>query len=275
MTADTLFALIQDLGFTCVQFAFSSVAECGFTPNGELEIPSAIPAVCLDRVEKAAGKYGLPIEVINGTYNMVHPAEEVRKEGLKRLQTLMQAANALGTGKISLCSGTRNPAHLWRPSPLNDTEEAWAVMYDSMERATELAERYNITLAIESEASNVIRTPEKARRLMDGIGSDKLKMILDCANLFHAGHAHKAEVRETIAHAVEVYGKDIAVAHGKDIREGEGIEFCGTGRGIVDFAYTAELLRGVNYAGDMFLHGIYEVGDMTRAREWWEACARG
>ncbi len=273
MTADELFRTIRELGFSCVQFAFSSVAESGFTPNGQLEIPAVIPNECIRAVDAAAVKYGLPIEVINGTYNMAHPDAYVRTEGLKRLETLMQAANELGCRIISLCSGTRNEAHLWSPSVDNDSEEAWTIMYDSMQRATDLAERYGITLAIESEASNVIRTPEKARRLMDSISSDKLKMILDCANLFHVGHAHRSESAATIRHAVKVYGKDTVVAHGKDIREGEGIEFCATGLGIVDFALTAKLLREVAYPGDMFLHGIYDVGDMIRARKYWETAA--
>ena len=106
------------------------------------------------------------------------------------------------------------------------------------------------------------------------VSSDKLKMILDCANLFHAGRAHPEFVRETLDAAFEAYGNDIVIAHGKDIREGDGIEFCGTGRGIVDFAYTAKLLEKWNFTGGMFLHGIYDESDMIRAREHWEAACR-
>jgi len=116
-------------------------------------------------------------------------------------------------------------------------------MEDTILRAVEIAERRSLTLAIESEAANIIDTPEQARRIMDSVGSDKLKMILDCANLFHPGHARPEEVRPTIAHAFELFGGDIVIAHGKDIRAGEGIAFCGTGRGIVDFAFTARKLR--------------------------------
>ena len=106
---------------------------------------------------------------------------------------------------------------------------------------------------------------------MDSIGSDKLKMILDCANLVHRGEAHPENVKSVITHAFEVYGKDIVIAHGKDIREGDGIDFCGTGEGIVDFRLTADLLRQYGYAGDMFLHGIYARDNMVKAREYWEA----
>ena len=270
MTADDLFARIRQYGYTCTQFAFSSVAESGYTPDGCIEIPGAIAPETLRAIEKAAEKHDLPLCVINGTFNMAHPDEEILKTGLARMELLAHAAQALGVKYISLCSGTFNREHLWSYSPENETEDAWNAMYGTMERAVETAEKYGITLAIESEASNVISTPERARKLMDAIGSDKLKMILDCANLFHIGEAHPENVKSVITHAFEVYGHDIVIAHGKDIREGNGIDFCGTGDGIVDFALTADLLKQYGYGGDMFLHGIYAQEDMVKAREYWE-----
>lgn len=272
-TADTVFGKMSAMGYTCTQFSFSTIAETDFVPSGQIEIPAEIPAAALGAAEKASAKYSLPICVINGTFNMAHPDDDVRKEGLRRLSILMDAANALGCTMISLCSGTGNRDHLWRPSPENTEESAWNRMFPTMAEAVEMAEAKNITLAIESEASNVICTPEAARRLMDEIGSVRLKMILDCANLFHIGTAREENVRPTIAHAFELFGNDIVIAHGKDIRAGDGIDFCGTGLGIVDFGYTAELLRQYGYKGDMFLHGIYDEDYMIPAREYWEKAA--
>ncbi len=270
--AADLFAVIQSYGFEAVQFAFSSIGETDFTPDGEIEIPASIPFRAITAADRAAAACSLPIRVINGTFNMAHPDKSVREEGLRRFALLTEAADALGCPMISLCSGTRNRDHLWTFSAENDSAEAWADMADTIARAVELAEKWGITLAIESEAANIIDTPENARRIMDEVGSPRLKMILDCANLFHRGTAHPENVRSTIGHAVEVFGADIVIAHGKDIRAGDGIDFCGTGLGIVDFAYTAELLRQVGYTGDMFLHGIYDEDDMGRALAHWRGC---
>ena len=272
--ADRLFGRIAELGFECVQFAFSSIAESEFAPTGQIEIPDRIPAAALDAAARCAGRYSLPIEVINGTFNMAHPDEDVRREGIKRFALLTEAAEILGAKYISLCSGTRFAGHLWTYSPENGTAGAWNDMYDTICRAVELAERRNITLAIESEASNIINTPENARRVMDEVGSDHLKMILDCANLFHVGRAHPEYVQDTIEHAFEFFGEDIVLAHGKDIREGDGIDFCGTGRGIVDFPFTAQLLKKYGFAGDMFLHGIYDEADMPYALAHWKAAEK-
>lgn len=272
--AEVLFRKMKERGFEAVQFAFSSIAETEFTPNGQIEIPAVIPSAAIQAVRENAEKYGIPVEVINGTFNMAHPDRGTREEGIRRFEILCRAAKELGAKYISLCSGTRNADHLWSPHPDNDTQEAWNDMLDTVSRCTKIAEEYGITLAVESEASNIISTPERARRLMDTVGSPNLKMILDCANLFHAGEAHKENVCKTLEHAFALYGNDIVLAHGKDIREGDGIDFCGTGLGIVDFAYTAALLEQYDFTGNMFLHGIYDENDMVRAREHWLASVR-
>jgi len=273
-TANRLFGRIRSLGFECVQFAFSSIAESEFTPTGQIEIPDKISNQAILAAGRDAVRNNLSIEVINGTFNMAHPDEEVRREGIRRFALLTEAADILGAKYISLCSGTRYAEHLWTYSPENHTPAAWDAMLDTIKRAVELAERRNIVLAIESEASNIIDTPENARRVMDEVGSDCLKMILDCANLFHVGRAHPEYVRETIAHAFDLFGDDIVIAHGKDIREGDGIDFCGTGRGIVDFTFTAQMLKKYGYAGDMFLHGIYDESDMPYALAHWTAAEK-
>ena len=196
--ADALFGRIRELGFGCVQFAFSSVREADFIPTGQLELPGRIGPDLLRAVEAAAVRHGLPPEVMNATFNMAHPDPAVRVEGLKRLDLHAEAALSLGCPVLSLCSGTRNADHLWTPHPDNGTAEAWDVMLDTMLRAAEIAEKRGVTLAVESEASNVIDTPEKARRLMDTVKSDRLKMILDPANLFHAGEARPENARRTL-----------------------------------------------------------------------------
>jgi sugar phosphate isomerase/epimerase len=273
LSADRLFEKIRSIGFACVQFAFSSVTEADFLPTGQLELPGEISADTVRAVEKASNAHGLPVEVINATFNMAHPDPEVREEGLRRLKVHAEAANALGCPVLSLCSGTRNAGHLWTPHPDNGSPAAWEAMYGTMLRAAEIAEAFSVTLAVESEASNVIDTPEKARRLMDSVGSARLKMILDPANLFHKGEAHPENARRTLDEAFAAFGDDIVAAHGKDILEGDGISFCGTGRGIADFSYMAKKLRASGYAGDMFLHGIYDEEDMPRALSFWLAAS--
>jgi sugar phosphate isomerase/epimerase len=275
MPAEKLFAKLNSLGTPVTQLSFASVAETSFTPDGNIEIPGDIDERVLTLIKACAEKYQVRIAAVNGTFNMAHPSAEIRNEGLRRFEGFARAVSFLGCGMISLCSGTRNTASLWAPHPENGDGNAWQDMFETVAAAVKIAEKYNIVLAVETEAANIIDSPEKARRLMDGIGSPSLKMIMDCANLFHIGEAHKENARPVMRHAFELFGRDTVIAHGKDIKDSDGIRFCGTGEGIVDFNYFAELLREFGYEGDMFLHGIYDEGKLPGALKFFNDVCEG
>lgn len=264
MKADELFAKVADMGFECVQLAFASVGECDYEPTKLIEIPESVSIAAVDAITRASAKYGVSVVAVNGTWNMAHPDAAVREEGLRRCAGFLRAVADTGCSIASLCTGTRCREHLWRYDALNTTVSAWSDMSDSVRRMCDIAEKENVTLAIETEASNIINTPEKARKIMDETGSDKLKMILDCANLFGPGEASIESMRPMIDKAVKYFGSDIVLAHGKDIRPSDGIDFCGTGFGIVDFEYMLRALSGIGYTGDMVLHGIYDESDMPK-----------
>lgn len=255
LPAMDLFRKAAELGFESVQLAFSSVTECGFTVSDHIEIPDTVSASAIEAILNASRETDVAIGAVNGTWNMAHPDRAVREEGMRRMDGFLAAATALNCPVATLCSGTRSHVHLWYESDENNSPEAWADMLESMRVCAGLAEKHSVTLAIETEAANIIDTPEKARRIMDEVGSERLKMILDCANLFHRGEAHPENVRAAIDRAFEYFGKDVVLAHGKDIRESDGIDFCGTGFGIVDFGYMVQSLRRAGFAGDMMLHG--------------------
>lgn len=272
MPADELFECVKNLGFSSVQLAFSSVSECNFNVSDHIEIPGSVSDNALAAIRAASAKHGIHICAVNGTFNMAHPDPAVRREGLNRFKGFITAVKAIGCPMATLCSGSRSLKGLWTYDPATEDDSAYADMYESMREAVTIAEDAGIILAIETEASNVISTPEKARRIMDEIGSPNLKMILDCANLFHRGEAKPENVIGAIDKAVEFFGKDIVIAHGKDIRAGEGIDFCGTGFGIVDFPHMLSSLKSVGFTGDMMLHGIYNISDMPGCLSFMRDC---
>ncbi len=265
LPAQELFARIANMGFACVQFSFASVSEADFEAGPALEIPPRIEASTVSLVERAVKKSGLPIAAVNGTFNTAHPDAEVRAEGVRRFALLADAVRELGCPVISLCTGTRSRSSLWQGHPDNLTPEAWADALDTVKRLCAIAEARGLTLAVETEASNVVCTPERARRMLDEAASPALKMILDPANLFLPGTAKPENAAGSLEAAFSAFGRDIVIAHGKDIRAGDGIDFCGTGLGIVDFDLMLRLLAGCGFRGDWLLHGIYDEKDMPRA----------
>lgn len=262
---DALFGTISGMDFDCVQFAFASISESNFVESESIEIPAAIPAGLPKAVAHCAAAHGLEIVALNGTYNMAHPDKAIRDEGARRFLRLIDAAAEMGASYMTLCTGSRSTESLWKRHPDNESEDAWRDMAEGMQKILPHAEKMGVTLLIETEASNTVRTPARARRLMDEMASKHLKVVLDPANLFLPGMAKPENVKAVLDDAFDRFGTDVLLAHGKDIRAGGDIDFCATGLGIVDFPYMLERLAQAGFAGDMVLHGIYDEADMPRA----------
>jgi len=235
-------------GLECIQFNMESA---GLNP-----MPDEIPAGLPERVCDAAAARGIGIATVQGTFNMSHPDAEFRRAGLRRFRLIVEACAPLGTAIVAICIGTRNRENMWGHHPDNHTPEAWRDMSSCVREAVRMAEDAGVTLAMEPEVTNIVDSAEKARRLMDEIGSPRLKVTMDAANLFHTGELSR--MKEVLENAFALVGRDIVVAHAKDLsRDGEaGHE--AAGQGLLDYDRYLSLLRAYDFHGPLLLHGLSE-----------------
>lgn len=231
-------------GFACVQYNMA----CSGVPAMPDDIPAAVTAA----IRAAATREGVAISAVSGTYNMIHPDVAVRAAGLRRLGVLIAAAGAMGTGMVTLCTGTRDPDDQWRHHPDNATPEAWHDLRVEMARAAVLAEAAGVRLGIEPELANVVCSAAAARRLIDEIASPSLAVVLDPANLFEL--AGPEQRRDLVARAVDLLADRIVMAHAKD-RDAAG-GFATAGQGVIDFAHFIACLRAAGFDGDLVTHGL-------------------
>ncbi len=209
-----------------------------------------------DRIRTGFDARNMTIAALGGQYNMIHPDLRVRRDGLQRLRVLASACDRLGTSVITLCTGTRDPTNMWRRHPDNDSQEAWTDLVASMYQAVQIAEEFGVTLAFEPEVSNVVDSPQKARRLLDEIGSPHLRVTMDGANIFHAGELPR--MREILDEAFALLGQDIAIAHAKDLdRDGEAGHLP-AGKGLLDYEHYMSLLSKLEFDVPVILHGLTE-----------------
>ncbi|TIO57533.1 MAG: sugar phosphate isomerase/epimerase, partial [Mesorhizobium sp.] len=129
---------------------------------------------------------------------------------------------------------------------------AWADMAREMEKALQLAERHGVDLGIEPEQANIVTSADDAVQLISEIGSERLRIVLDPANLFERANADEA--RGIVAEAVERTAGHVALAHAKD-RFADG-RFATAGRGVVDFDDFVARLRATGFDGPLVTHGL-------------------
>ena len=247
-TLEDVFDAVADAELDCVQFNLESA---GLTP-----MPETVPASLANRIREAAASRGIALASVQATFNMSHPDAEFRRDGLRRLREIATACDCLGTTVIAICIGSRNSHNMWGHHPDNGTPQAWHDMTTCVSEAVEIAREAGVTLALEPEVTNVVDSAEQARRLLDEIGSPHLKITMDGANLFHAGELPR--MAEVLGHAFDLVGRDIILAHAKDLSADGEAGHEAAGHGLLDYDRYLGLLHSYGYCGPLLLHGLSE-----------------
>ncbi|WP_137113441.1 sugar phosphate isomerase/epimerase [Mesorhizobium sp. GR13] len=244
MGAEQSLRAVADAGYEVAQFNLACL--------GLPSMPDALDENIAAQVGQAAKRIGVGIAAVSATYNMIHPDVAVRKKGMQRLEVIMQRCAAMGTSMVSLCTGTRDAEDQWRWHPDNASESAWFDLRKEMDSAVVLADRYDVVLGVEPELANVVSDAQSARRLLDEVGSARIKIIVDPANLFE--RADRDERRKIIEQAVDLLAPEIAMAHAKD-RDTQG-GFVAAGKGVVEFDHFLTRLKRANFNGPLVTHGL-------------------
>ena len=238
-------------GLTHVQLELPSV---GWTP-----LPEHIDHAEAARIKQVFAEHGVIIAAVSGTFNMIHPDAAHRAVGLRRLEVLAAACGVLGTSVITLCSGTRDTGSMWRWHADSYADDAWLDLIASTRAAARIGEAHGVTMAFEPEVNNSVDSARKARRLLDAIGSSKLKVVMDGANVFHAGEL--PSMRDILEEAFALLGDDIALAHAKDLDHDGDAGHLPAGKGLLDYDLYLSLLKRSSFDGALILHGLGE-GDV-------------
>ena len=240
----TVLAASKAAGFACVQYNMAC--------SGLAAMPDALSVQDVAAVSAARRASGVAIAAVSGTYNMIHPDPAMRAKGLARLEVLLRHAAAMGTGMVTLCTGTRDVTDQWRHHPDNGSAQAWADLLAELGKACAVAEPLGIKLGIEPELANVVDTAPRARLLLDTLQSPALGIVLDPANLFEV--TALSEQRDLLSRSVDLLADRIAMAHAKD-RDASG-GFATAGKGVVDFPHFLGRLRAAGFDGDLVTHGL-------------------
>jgi sugar phosphate isomerase/epimerase len=252
---------VHDMGFECAQLNLNML--------GLPTLPASMPPGKAGEIGASFWAYGLNLAALSGTFNVAHPDKNVRNDGIAGIRTLCEGAEKMGTQIITLCTGTRNTENMWRAHPDNDTKDAWRDMISTYKQITKIAENNSMTLAFETEVSNIVNTVDKAFRLLDEIASENLKLVMDPANLLMPDDLTRQ--REIFDEAFDKLGNKIVLAHAKDIGEFDNntgeLARVAVGKGLLDFEYYFQKLKGSSYQGPIIIHNLTE-DEMPSSRDF-------
>jgi sugar phosphate isomerase/epimerase len=229
-----------------------SSCHYNMTCSGLASVPESIDPQKIADVRDAVDVTVVSLCGLSATFNMIHPDPVEREKGLRGLEVLAAAAQALSIPFLTLCTGSRDGKDQWRHHPENQLPAAWRDLCQSMAAGIAIAEKYDIWLGVEPEIANVVNSAAAAERLLHDMGSDRIKIVIDPANLFHA--ATLQEQHEIVAKSVGRLAPHIVMAHAKD-RDAAGRPVV-AGRGVIDFEFYFKQLQHAGFDGPVVTHGL-------------------
>lgn len=233
-------------GYECTQFNMASI--------GLETLPEEVDETSLSAVKRDFEASRVAIPVISGTYNMIAPDPKVVEQGRLGFRVLAEASKALGYSTITLCTGTRHAEDKWKSHPDNAGEEAWRDFRAELDRLIEIAETYDVTLGVEPEPSNVISSPQAARRLLDEVGSERVKIVFDPFNL--VDWTKRDHASDTLLRAYDFLADSTSIIHAQDMRN-DG-KPCAAGTGFINFDRLFNLFLHGGFSGPIIAHGFGE-----------------
>lgn len=220
--------------------------------SGLGSLPASVSDSDAAAIRAASQEAGVEIAALSATYNMIHPDPDKRASGRESFAAMAAQAQAMGTRLMTLCTGSADPHDQWRHHPENRSGASWLAMMSEFEALIEIAEQQDLLLGVEPELANVVDGAEAAHRLIRESQSDRIRIVLDPANLCEV--ATTDERRRINAEAIDLLGSQIVMAHAKD-RHADG-SFATAGTGVVDFPDFIARLKAAGFQGPLVTHGL-------------------
>jgi sugar phosphate isomerase/epimerase len=132
--------------------------------------------------------------------------DKMRREGIESVKKSLRDARALNAHCTGL--GTVAEGDWW-------SEKTWKRLVEGTKEVAEEAERLRVDIAFHPTNHNPLDTPEQLRRIVDEVGSPRVKVMLDPVNMIT--HRTSYDTTRFLNQTFDLIGDVIIGAHAKDV----------------------------------------------------------
>ncbi len=201
---------VREQGFSCVHLALSK------TIDPALMNPAAATPGLAAQVKHDLGD--IDLAVLGCYLNLTHPDEAAYCDILKKYRAHIQLARWMNAGCVGTETGNPNAEYRYDPAR-SHTTEALEMFIRRVAPVVECAEKFGVTLAIEPVYTHIVYDGKAARKVLDAVRSDNLKIILDPVNLLHPDNLDRRG--DVIREAIDLLGEDVVIIHMKDYQNAQ------------------------------------------------------
>ena len=229
------FELAKDAGFDGVEVALDETGEISLTSTKDdiLKVKKMAEEIGIELYSVACGLYW--------NYNYTSGKAENREKAKAITEKQLEIASLLGCDTILVVPGAVDvvfdPA-----SEVVDYDVAYDRVLAALKELAPIAEKYNVSIAIENVWNKFLLSPLEMRDLIDKVGSPYVGSYFDVGNVLYCGYPEQW---------IKILGKRIRKVHFKDYRRNVGSldGFVDLLAGDVDYIAVKKALDAIGYDG--------------------------
>jgi len=198
----------------------------GFDPTWSDEETERVGASFADR--------GISIYEVAAYTSLIHEDAETRRDNIDRVKRKIEQASIVGARCVATVGGS---AAGWAPHPATRSEASWQLLLDATREILDMTPDH-VTFCLEPWPPTVLPDLESLTRVIQEVGSERLGILYDPANLMTPETYFTTG--ELIHEAFERLGDRFIAVHCKDISwlmDGmqTGLGETVPGRGVLDY----------------------------------------
>ena len=233
-TMEARAAKAREEGFSCVHLAWSKVI-----PGVTFDDAALTEGLAAYTKRVFAGE-GLDVAVLGCYLNLAHPDPVKLKEIQSRYHGHLRAAALLGPSVVGTETGAPNAEY--KTDSNTHSEEALQTFIRGLEPVVECAEHYGVTMAIEPVWKHIVYNADRAKQVIDSIGSRNLRVIFDPVNLL--GVENLSDREKIFDRTMDLLCDRIAIVHLKDYRVENGdLKSIAAGTGEMDYREILKFMK--------------------------------
>ncbi|WP_338788186.1 sugar phosphate isomerase/epimerase family protein [Metabacillus sp. FJAT-53654] len=210
--------LLAEKGFKWTELCFSQSDSNYWVYNGRSDMDSLSNERSTEIVETYRTN-GIEVTSIGVFTNLLEPNEKENEKNLTYFERLMEIASINNVPYVSSECGFI-PS---RRGVNSDTyESAFQILVENVKWLADKAKKYNVSVALEPCVLDVVPSAKRMDDFINQVGSDRVKVLLDPANLI-ANNSEEEMFSYLTPHIAYFHGKDRKVndTYGRVIGDGD------------------------------------------------------
>lgn len=210
-------ALLAEEGFSVTELCFSQTDSNYWVYNGRSDLSDMTDKRSRNIVETYRS-VGIEVTALGVFTNLLEPDEKERQANLDYFERMIQIASINGVRTVSTECGFIPGSR----GVLSDQyEERFDLLKDSFTKLCTMGDRYDVDIALEACVIDVVPSAKRARDFIQQVGSPRVKILLDPANLI-ANSSEEDMFKYLSGHIAYFHGKDRKVNDAKGRVVGDG-----------------------------------------------------